>query len=205
KTFKRNKNSSSFLQKRPQKYCPIFIRLTRRYVLRIMMSNTHPVWDVYDQLRTSRLNEKYYGKRLQKYEQINFFSEIVLAVTSSAVAGFAFWNNDYGSHVWKGLLILSALIAISKPLLNLTRKIRLYEELLAGYRLLSHDFKDLKIDITQQQDYTVAHQKKFKKIIEKQKTLATKSPERTENIAVKSECMKQVLNEYPTEMFYIPE
>jgi len=171
------------------------------------VSKNHPVWDVYDQLRTVRLNEKYYGKRLQKYEQINFVSEIIVAATSSssAIASFAYWNTDKGGDIWKFMLIISALIATAKPLLNLTKRIRAYEELLAGYRLLCHDLKDLKIDISQTRTYSKSHQTKFKKIIEKQRVLVAKSPERTEDKTVKETCFDEVSLEYPKENFYIPE
>jgi hypothetical protein len=172
-----------------------------------VMSDNHLVWDVYDRLRTVRLNEKYYGVRLQKYERINFWSEIIVALasSSSAIAGFAFWSTATGSEIWKGLLVVSALIATSKPLLNLTKKIKAYEELLSGYRLLCHDLKDLKIDINQTQSYSTSHQATFKKIIEKQRVLATKSPERTEKEKVKRTCQDEVLSEFPTNTFYVPE
>lgn len=171
------------------------------------MADNHPVWDVYDQLRTARLNEKYYGVRLQKYERINFWSEIIVAFTSSssAIAGLAFWSTSEGSELWKYLLVLSAVIATTKPFLNLTKKIRAYEELLAGYRLICYDLKNLKIDINQKQEYTTKHQNEFKKTIEKQKTLAAKSPERTDKSKIKSECQAIVLIEYPTSNFYVPE
>jgi hypothetical protein len=171
------------------------------------MQENHPVWDVYDQLRTARLNETYYGCRLQTFERLNFWSEIVVAVTSSssAIAGFAFWNSDAGSSLWKFMLALAAVISVVKPLLNLTKKIRLYEELLAGYRLLVHDLKDLRIDISQSREYTKAHQARFKKIIEKQRLLADKSPERTENKSVKMGCQIAVQVEMPTSSFYVPE
>lgn len=171
------------------------------------MREDHPVWDVYDQLRTARLNEKYYGCRLQKFERINFWSEIIVAATSSssAIAGFAFWSTDNGVWMWKLLLALAAVVSVSKPLLNLTKKIRAYEELLAGYRLLFHDLKDLRIDINQAREYTKVHQTRFKKIIEKQRLLADKSPERTENAAVKDECQASVNAEFPSDSFYVPE
>ncbi len=173
----------------------------------VRMNVNHPVWDVYDQLRTVRLNEKYYGVRLQKYERVNYWSEIIVAFTSSssAIAGFAFWSTETGAEMWKALLVISALIATSKPLLNLTKKIKAYEEVLSGYRLLCHDLKDLKIDINQSQSYSAEHQLKFKKIIEKQRVLSSKSPERTEKTRVKKACQNEVSLEYPTDLFYIPE
>jgi len=169
------------------------------------MQDSHPVWDVYDQLRTARLNELYYGRRLLSYERINFCSEVVVAVTSSsAVAGLAFWSSEAGNPAWKAMLALAAVVTVLKPLLNLTKRIRSYEELFSGYRLLFHDLKDLRIDISQAQDYTGEHQTRFKKIIEKQRLLADKSPERMEHGRVKSECQAVVLAEFPARAFFIP-
>lgn len=37
-----------------------------------MSMKDHQVWDVYDLLRTARLNQLYYGRRLQTFERRNF-------------------------------------------------------------------------------------------------------------------------------------
>jgi hypothetical protein len=170
------------------------------------MQGNHPVWDVYDQFRTARLNELYYGRRLLSYERFNFWSEVVVAVTSSssAIAGFAFWSSEAGNPAWKAMLALAAVVTVMKPLLNLTKRIRSYEELFSGYRLQFHDLKDLRIDISQARDYTEAHKARFKKIIDKQRLLADKSPERMEHKRVKSECQAAVLAEFPSRSFFIP-
>lgn len=172
-----------------------------------MREKHHPVWDVYDQLRTARLNEKYYGCRLQKFERVNFWSEILVAATasSSALAGLAFWDTQAGNSIWKVLLALAALVTISKPLLNLTKKIRSYEELLAAYRLLTHDLKNLRTDISQAQLYNRAHRARLKSINEKQRLLADKSPERIESRKLKRWCSEEVIRELPSEAFFVPE
>jgi len=166
----------------------------------------HPVWDVYDLLRSARLNEKYYGCRLERFELINTSCEILIAVTatSSAVASFPFWGDGVGAQLWKYLICFSAVISVIKPFLQLTKKIRAYEELYSGYRMLFYDLKSLRIDINQAQEFSKTHQARFNRIKEKQRHLAGSSPERTENERLKKACFSSVLLEMPTESFYVP-
>src|SRR5215467_5935983 len=98
-----------------------------------MAREDHPVWTVYDRLRSARLNVKYYGRRLQFCERCTFSLEFLLAATapSSAVAGLWFWATELGHMVWQYAGIAAALAAVAKPPLNLTRKIKAYESVLA--------------------------------------------------------------------------
>ncbi|ELB2184817.1 TPA: hypothetical protein JG821_004456 [Vibrio parahaemolyticus] len=51
-----------------------------------MSTKEHPVWQVYDLLRTAKLNEKYFGRRLKKYVVINNTMEFFIAATASTSA-----------------------------------------------------------------------------------------------------------------------
>ncbi|MFJ7141038.1 hypothetical protein BK669_15310 [Pseudomonas fluorescens] len=170
------------------------------------MREEHPVWDVYDLLRTARLNEKYYGCRLERFELINTSCEIIIAVTatSSAVASLPLWGDGVGAQLWKYLIFLSAVISVIKPFLQLTKKIRAYEELYSGYRMLFFDLKTLRVDINQAQQFSKVHQARFNRIKERQRQLVGNSPERTENEKLKKACISSVLLEMPTESFYVP-
>ena len=51
-------------------------------------NETHPVWNVYDRFRTTRLNVKYYSARLVCVKKINFIMELILAISiSSEITG----------------------------------------------------------------------------------------------------------------------
>jgi hypothetical protein len=69
----------------------------------------HPVWTVYDKLRSARLNVKYYGARLHRIERANLAIEYILlaAAPSSAVAGLWFWNTEVGKTIWQSLGVLA--------------------------------------------------------------------------------------------------
>ncbi|MBI6635145.1 hypothetical protein YA0871_21015 [Pseudomonas paralactis] len=171
-----------------------------------MARENHPVWDVYDLLRTARLNELYYGIKLQAMERLNLGVEIGIAVvsSSSAVGGLAVWKTTVGNPLWQVLLGLAALLTIVKPLLGLPKKIKAYEELLAGYRLLAHELRDLRMDISQGREYTSTHQARCKRIKERVRDYVAKNPERIECKKTKAACTQRVLEEIPSSSLFIP-
>lgn len=171
-----------------------------------MARENHPVWDVYDLLRTSRLNELYYGKKLQKMERLNLGVEVCIALvsSSSAVVGLAVWKTTVGNPLWQLLLTGAAVLTIVKPFLGFPKKIKAYEELLAGYRLLTHELRDLRMDINQSGDYTSSHQARCKRIKERVRDYVAKNPERVECPKIKAACTKLVLEEIPSSGLFIP-
>jgi hypothetical protein len=167
----------------------------------------HPVWTVYDRLRTARLNVKYYSARLDRYEKWNFALEFILLASapSSAIAGLWFWNTETGKLVWQSLSVIAAIAAILKPLLGLTKRMKDYESSLSGYRGLEYDLMQIKALIEQKQKYDQALQTDFRKALEREKTLVIKSPETREDRKLKRECEEEVLRELPPERFFVPE
>jgi len=139
----------------------------------------HPAWTVYDKLRTARLNVKYYSRRLQWIERKNFAIELILAVTapSSAVAGLWFWDTLYGKLAWQYLGIIAAAAAVFKPLLGLPKRIKEYESVLSGYRMLEYDLMEIKCLIEQRQKYDSGLQSEFKRTLQREKSLVGKTPE----------------------------
>lgn len=166
----------------------------------------HPAWDVYDLYRTARLNVKYYSSRLDRLEKRNFWMELLLAISapSSVVAGLWFWDTEAGAFIWKTLGALSAFLAVAKPILRLTDKIRSMEEVLCGYRALEHDLYKITVLIKQENQYDTKLQKRFQDILERKGILITKGVESREDRQLKMKCQEEVLTELPTESFYIP-
>lgn len=172
-----------------------------------LSTKEHPVWQVYDLLRTAKLNEKYFGRRLKKYVVINNTMEFFIAATAStsAIASLTVWSDGLGSHFWQGFLITAAVISVLKPIVGITKRVRLYEEVLAEYRVLSFELSQLRTSIATEQSYKPTHQTQFKKILAKHSALVAKTPESTENKKVKQECEQEVLSAFPISNFYIPE
>jgi hypothetical protein len=171
------------------------------------LKQDNPVWEVYDLLRTAKLNEKYFGYRLQKYVQISNFMEFTIATTAStsAIASLTLWNNGLGGYFWQSFLVISAVISVAKPILGITKRVRLYEEVLSEYRALSYELMQLKVNISTVREYNDIHKGKLNEIMEKHATLVSKSPESTENKTVKIKCINEVLKAYPTKSFFIPK
>ena len=171
-----------------------------------MDTKSHPVWTVYDRLRSARLNVKYYECRLQAIERVNFEIEMSLLASapSSAIAGLWFWQTEDGKYVWQCMGVLAAIASIAKPLLGLTKKIKDYETVLSGYRTLEHDLAEIKGSIEQKQKYDPALQAEFKKVAEREKVLVAKNPETRESKRIKKRCEEEVRRELPVDGFYIP-
>lgn len=169
--------------------------------------DNHPVWTVYDKLRSARLNVKYYECRLQFTERLNFSIEVLLLATapSSAVAGLWFWNTEYGKYVWQYMGILAAIAAVTKPLLGLTKRIKDYESILSGYRTLEYDLMEIKTTIEQKRKYDQGLQAELKKAIHREKALIAKNPETRDSKRVKRMCEDEVRRQLPPGSFFIPE
>lgn len=167
----------------------------------------HPVWDVYDLYRTARLNVKYYSGRLSALQRVNFWVEFILAATAStsAIAAFTLWETKYGALAWRTLGALSAVLAIMKPLLKLTEKIRKLEEVITGYRVLEHDLKKLEVSIRQKRAYDKELYDRFVAALDRMDNLIIKYTESSEDKRLRERCQGEVLNELPSERFYIPE
>jgi len=172
-----------------------------------MSRETHPVWAVYDKLRTARLNVKYYSRRLQSIEHINCWIEFVLLASapSSAVAGLWFWDQPLGKIAWQYFGVVAAIAALTKPLLTLPKQIKEFESVLSGYRVLEYDLMEIKVLVEQKQRYDAQLQTEFKKAMQREKTLVGKTPETREKLKIKSLCEAEVLQELPRESFFVPE
>ena len=172
-----------------------------------MSREDDPVWGVYDKLRTACLNVKYYSRRLQSLERLNFGLEFLLSATAptSAIAALFFWNTEYGQVAWKYLAIVAAVAAVAKPLLNLAKRIKDYESVLSGYRMLEYDLREIRLMIEQKKKYDQPLQAEFEKAVQREKALIAKNPETRECGRVKRKCEAEVLQQLPPESFFIPE
>lgn len=169
-------------------------------------TRNHPVWGVYDRLRTARLNVKYYGRRLQTLKRWNLGLELVLLATapSSAVAALWFWQTAGGRVAWQSLGVIAALAAVVKPVLKLTSTITQHESLVTGYRLLEYDLQGLKTEIEQQRRYDEHLQVEFKKSLTKERDLVSREPLDPADRRLRRRCQFEVLAELPLEAFFVP-
>lgn len=168
---------------------------------------THPVWTLYDRLRSARLSVKYYGCRLHLLERQNFWLEFMVAVAAptSAVAGLWFMDYPVGKTVWQWMGVLAAVGAVAKPLLGWSKRIKEYDALLAGYRTLEYDLLEIKAAVEQKGRYDPTLQADLRKAIQRERALVSKIPEPRESMRVKRSCQAEVNNELPAASFFIPQ
>jgi hypothetical protein len=91
---------------------------------------------IYDTYRTALLNKLYYGAKLERYQKINMWLEILIAIgaTTSGVAGFQLWKiQPYGPIAWGAYALLVAVLATAKPFLQLSKAIERYSKLHTGH------------------------------------------------------------------------
>ncbi|MGB8216620.1 MAG: hypothetical protein WCE94_04885 [Candidatus Methanoperedens sp.] len=168
-------------------------------------NKNHPVWDVYDELRTVKLNVRYYESKLKNLSTKNAYTEYILAIsTSSGVAGLWLWENTIGGYLWKGLGAFAILLALGKPIFNFTDKIKNSSEILGAYKALDHDFNKLKIRISQNGNYDKSMKEEFNTLLDKKGNIISKSTFEDRDIALIKKCTEQVNIELPAKSFFIP-
>lgn len=169
----------------------------------------HPVWEVYDDYRTAIMNVKIQKAELKRLRRLNFWIEIPLAISaSSSVAGLWFWGTVGGGYALKILGLITAFLAVLKPLLKLPEKIQQRGEMLADFTALENDLEKIKKVISQVQKYDNKLRQQYFKVLDKKglmkgKYTGIKSLEN--NKQIKISCAQEVTKEHPASGFYIPE
>lgn len=173
----------------------------------VAQESSHPVWSVYDRLRTARLNVKYYSRRLQHLQRWNVFVELVLIASAptSAIAALWFWRTEQGVVAWRYLGAIAAIAAVLKPFFALPSKIKKFEGLVTGYRLLEYDLQELRTTIEQEQEYAAPSQAELTKAIKKERELVSLEPTDRPWRRLLRECQQEVLSELPVEAFFVPK
>jgi hypothetical protein len=123
----------------------------------------HPVWEVYDLLRTVYLNDYYWTAKLQRTRNVNRNLEIFLAIAvpSSGVAGLGLWQTQGGSLLWALITGAAALVAVAKPFLGLDKTIQSYEAAIGRFRTLKGQLQQLRSEISHAGAYNEVMQQKF--------------------------------------------
>jgi len=165
----------------------------------------HPIWDVYDQYRTARLNVRYYQYGLKRLRRHNFRIELVLAISvSSGVAGLWFWETAVGGIVWKIFLTLAAFTAVVKPLLKLSDRIQEQSVILAAWRELDDELEKLSILVRQCGKYDSELQNRFLSLMEKRSHIVKSETDEAIDEKLRQKCYEQVNLELPYDEFFVP-
>lgn len=169
-------------------------------------SADHPVWDVYDELRTARLNVLYLQEEIKVLTRMNYLAEILIAIaTTSSVGSFWFLQNSVGHAFWKTMGSIAVIFSIVKPILKLPHHIQAKEKLFVNYTMLAHDLTCIRYEIKQKQKYDNALYKDFSKAMNRKAELLKTSVQSRIRQSLRRKCEELVLQELPDTSFYIPK
>lgn len=168
--------------------------------------SNHPVWDLYDEMRTARLNIKCIQWELLRFRRLQRIFDVAIAISStSSIGGFWFMQNFVGGYIWKIVGALSVVFTALKPVLKLTEKVRRSQELLTSYKILDHDLHVIQIEVRHRQRYDVESHKELMKVLKRKAEIVKKSQDSPVSEKLQRAFEAQVRREMPTESFYIPE
>lgn len=171
-----------------------------------MKTKNHAVWDVYDKYRTIRLNVLYYEKMTDKLRRNNIIIEsLLIAFASSNFAGLWFWNSLIGGYVWKVFAAIVALLAVLKPVLKTSDRLRVQCEILISYHLMDHDFQKLVLMISQNGKYDESLKDHFFTLLDRLREIIIKDPQTNKNNKMIERCYGEVLEQLPAANFFEPE
>lgn len=167
----------------------------------------HPVWAVYDLLRTTRLNVKYYTHKLRNAEKQNMIVQIILAsaVPSSAIAGFEIWDFGLGKHTWKYFTVFAAIVAFIQPFLGLTEKVKTLSAIIANYTNLLSEVESIKVSIETNKKYSNYDKRKFALLIKKRAKIEALEHVFDVDKKLQKQYRIEVQKQLPSKYFYVPD
>jgi hypothetical protein len=159
---------------------------------------------LYSFYRTVLMNEKYYGYQLQFYKRWNRYSEIAVAVaTSASIGAWKFWQTDVGREAWLVIASVATVVAVLKPILQLSKEIERYSKLHIGYCGLYFDLSALVDEVKVAGAFTREMMKEQKQAYERHKNLSLQLDGKESDRLVRK-CMAEVNRQIPKETLWMP-
>jgi hypothetical protein len=166
----------------------------------------NPVWNLYDEYRTARLNVRYYERKLSSLRRNNLSVEFILAISiSSGVVGLWVWQTTVGGIFWKALVTLAAFLSVLKPIVRFSDQIQQNCEILANWRSLDDGFQNLTTFVKERKIYDEEMQRSFHILMDSKSKIIQKEPKEAINQKLRRECFNQVNTELPANNFFVPE
>lgn len=169
--------------------------------------NEHPVWHVYDELRTAKLNVCYYRSRLAKVKRWHTARELLMAASGSVgVAGLWFFMTPTGEVLWKTLASVAAFVAVYHSVTRPSETIRKLETQVTGWAQLEHQLAGLRRRIHEAGRYDEPFQKEVKGVLDgKLSLLNTDLIESDIDTSLRNSCFERVNGELPPDLFFVPD
>jgi len=167
-------------------------------------SKNHPVWDVYDELRTARLNITCLSSEIAHLRRCSTRIEVILALSGASSIGAVAWlQNPVGKTIWGVIGFVSMVLVALKPVFPFAEQRTKKERLLISYRILEHDLDCVRIGIRERGQYDDQAKHEFRSALVRKAELVLHGegscPKR-----IREKCQAEVLLELPDSDFYIP-
>ena len=160
--------------------------------------------DVYRDTRNVVLTKKYYENKLARIQRLNDWYEIVLAFgTSATVAGWSFWKEPSGYTLWNAVGVITALLAIIKPIIKLSDEIKRLSSLATKYAALQIDFQKLVFTIKYDRGFTDRSYRTYMRIFEKMRDIGEREDADAPDKKLRKFAAK-VNQEFPPTNFWAP-
>ncbi len=163
------------------------------------------VQSLWNDARTARLSDLYYGSRLAVFTKWNFAIELLIAITTSGsgIAGWAVWQDKIGAAVWAWIAAWAAIFAIAKPLLAMERRIRGAASQQQIYRTLLSNLENLAFDIQQSGELSQEHRRQYQLYRETLRQ-ADGADDLYPSLSRRTALQAQVEGEMPADSLWVP-
>jgi hypothetical protein len=167
---------------------------------------TNPVWNVYDEYRTAKLNVKYYSYKLANATKWDFHVSLILAISSSSsISGLWLLEKWQNGILWKGLGAIAAFLAVYRTVAKSSESIRKLEQRVTAYRAIEFDLERLTRDISENKSYDEEMKRKFNSIMDRKQAFVLSYVDSEKNDDLNIKCACEVNRELPVENFFIPK
>jgi len=165
----------------------------------------HPVWHLYDELCTARMNVYYYRARLGTAMKRNQWREVVTAASGSAgVAGLWFLDTPAGAVAWKGLTTVAAFVAVYQTAFKPSDRIRRLETHVSAWAHIDLALSDIRRRIHEAGRYDELFQKEVTAALAQKEAVVSELVEPDVDEKLRRLCFEQVKRELPPDRFFIP-
>lgn len=159
---------------------------------------------IYDNYRTFRLNQLYYGTRLDNARRYNKYMEIALIVgTSGGVGSWAVFSTGVGSKIWGIISGVALLAALLQPVFKVKDSIERYSRLYTGHSDVYYDLHRLVTDISANHTLTDAMYGRFEAAMERFMNLV-KDDDAVQDERLIAKCELAVKKEIPAQLLWMP-
>jgi hypothetical protein len=161
--------------------------------------------NIHREFRTALLNKKYYGCRLEWYQSVNWWFEILIALgatTGTGIAGFAIWKNGAGIVAWGIISGISIVLSAVKPIMDLPKQIERYSKLSGAYSKIFESFRVMEQEF-EEGGLTTVHVERFKQLRAQLVDLAPDDDQKPDRTLIKR-LEDEVNKEIPASSLWMP-